>query len=505
MNFKKIISVLTVCIILLTSMFTLTVSAADTSLQFSAHSVEIGSKFVVTIKFAPYASMLAVQTNVTYNPDVLKIETYEFIAGDGVVNTTQAAGVIPVVFSTLSPKSEFGVKLTFSTLKTGDSTIAVKDCVYTYQPAAGEQSKTQTFNGQSAKMTVIDKQLPNNANLSSLTLSAGTLSPNFTAARTNYTVSVPYETDKITLYTKLSDAKAKVAILSNPTNLNVGANTIKVTVTAQNGSQKIYTVVVTRREQGATETPPPVTTPDNPYETVISGKNYEIVTTIPEASYLQGFTASSAEWNGNQVPVLRDKDNVFTVYYLRESGTTEMAPYVYNAELETFEALKHQSFNNKLYIFTDFPDGVTMPADYYSTYTQIGDYSVKVYMNSNSQMADFVYAYCYANGEFNLYRYDSKEGTIQRYPDIHLVDAPSVDAPARDNFVTRFASLSTNGKVLLIAMLIAALCVVALIIFLIVMAFQKLFKKQEDPANFEDFNFDDVTVVSENDISSSSK
>jgi hypothetical protein len=115
-------------------------------------------------------------------------------------------------------------------------------------------------------------------------------------------------------------------------------------------------------------------------------------------------------------------------------------------------------------------------------------------------LSDFAYVYCYANGDFGLYRYDSKEETIQRYPDIHLVDAPVNTTPQKDNFMTRFASLSTNGKVLLIAMLIAALCVVILIIFIFVMAFRKLSGPKNFIADDVDFSFDDVTIVGENDI-----
>lgn len=481
---KKALSIL-VSILLVASFFTFSASAAGTFIAFSSNTITIEDKVTVTITVDPGVAMYAVGYKLVYDAEKLSYPG--------------AAGVITVVESPTG-ETKFTKQYTFTSLKVGSAVIKVQECGY-----AGIDLVDKTFNDASATLTIKDVELPNNANLSSLTLSDGTLSPNFIAARTNYTVSVPYETDKITLYTKPSDVNAKVAVSPNPTNLNVGANTIKVTVTAQNGSQKIYTVVVTRREQSATDTQPNNPTPDNPYQTVISGKNYEIVTTIPEAYYLQGFTLSSAEWNGNQVPVLRDNDSIFTVYYLREKDATEIAPYIYNAELETFESLKHQSFNNKLYIFTDFPEDVKLPNDYYSTYTQIGNYSVKVYMDSNTQMADFAYAYCYSNGDFGLYRYDSKEGTIQRYPDIHLVASQNGITPERDNFATRFSALSTNGKILLIAMLIAALCVVALIVFIIIMAFQKFYNKQEISTDPEDFSFDDVTIVGENDISSSNK
>lgn len=481
---KKVISIL-VTILLIASFFTFNASAAGTVIAFSSNTITIGDKVVVTVTVNPGEAMYAVGYKLVYDAEKLSY--------------TGASGVIQEVESP-SGETKFTRQYTFQSIAVGSAAIKVQECGY-----AGIDLKDKTFQDASAILTIKDVALPNNANLSSLSLSTGALSPNFTAARTNYTASVPYETDKITLYAKTSDAKAKVAISSNPTNLNVGANTVKVTVTAQDGSQKIYTVVVTRREQGATQEPPVTPpTPENPYETVISGKSYEIVTTIPEAAYLKGFTATTTEYNGKQVPVLRDKDNVYTVYYLRETGTTEIAPYIYNSELSTFETLKHIIKNDILYIFSDFPDGVTMPKEYYTTYTQIGDYSVKVYMDSNAQMSDFSYVYCFVNGDFALYRYDNKEGSIQRYPDIHLVDTPVNTAPKTDNFVSRFNTLSTNGKILVLSIIIAAICVVALLIFIIVMAFQKLGNKNNFAAK-DDLDFDDFTIVGENDISSNSK
>ena len=486
---KKFISIL-ITVLLVCSLFVFHASAANNVIiSLNPQTVVIGNKVNVTVKFTSDQPMYAIDFKLGYDQTKLS-----YASNAGVVHTVDV----------MSGEKTKTYTFTFTSIAVGTSYIKI------YEDKYSPDGKNEiSFGGASVNVTIKDVELPNNANLSSLSLSAGTLAPNFTAARTNYTASVPFETDKITLYAKTSDTKAKVNISSNPTNLNVGANTIKVTVTAQNGSQKIYTVVVTRREQGATSEPPvtstPDTTPANPFETVISGKNYEIVTTLPETATLQGFTSTTVEYNGAQVPVLRDKDNVYTVYYLREQGTTEAAPYLYNSELETFEVLKYHIFNNRLYIFSDFPSDVTMPSDYYSTYSQIGNHSVKVYLSSNTSLSDFAYVYCYANGDFGLYRYDSKEETIQRYPDIHLVDAPVNTTPKKDNFMTRFASLSTNGKVLLIAMLIAALCVVILIIFIFVMAFRKLSGPKNLIADDDDFSFDDVTIVGENDIISNKK
>lgn len=487
---KKIITILTV-IILLVSLFKIpTFAGGNTTISFSKDTITIGDVVVVTVKINIDEPVYSLDFNIKYDNTKLSFPN--------------AAGIIHENVGDGDGKQSFTFQYTFTSIAVGAASISVINPTYgTFDYMSGDK----TFTGASDSLTIKDVALSNNANLSSLTLSTGTLSPAFNASRTNYTVSVPYEAANITLYAKTADTNAKVAISSNPTNLNVGANTIKVTVTAQNGSQKIYTVVVTRREQGVENPPdvPPVQ--ENPYETVISGKSYEIVTNIPEAVYLKGFELSSSEYNGKQVPVLRDKNNVFTVYYLREVGSTEIAPYTKNEELDTFEALKYMTFNDSLYIFTEFENGITMPSNYYSTYTNIGDFSVKVYLDSNSKMSDFAYVYCYAFGDFGIYRYDSKEGTIQRYPEIRPVDAPVVndDTPKTDSIVTRFSTLTTNAKILLIGMLIAAICVAVLIVFLIIMIVRKIKDKKSRIIGSDDYDFEDVTIVGDDDIFSNSK
>ena len=93
--------------------------------------------------------------------------------------------------------------------------------------------------------------------LSGLALSAGTLSPTFAAATTDYTASVPNATTSITvtpMWTSMTYATVTVngtlvrrgdASASIP--LVVGPNTITTVVTAQDGTTKsTYTVTVTR-------------------------------------------------------------------------------------------------------------------------------------------------------------------------------------------------------------------------------------------------------------------
>jgi len=102
----------------------------------------------------------------------------------------------------------------------------------------------------------------NNADLSALSLSSGTLDPAFDADETSYTASVATATTSLTVTPTRAEANATIEARINggdyasvtsgsPSGalaLNLGANTIDVRVTAQDTTtQNTYTIIVTRR------------------------------------------------------------------------------------------------------------------------------------------------------------------------------------------------------------------------------------------------------------------
>ncbi len=88
--------------------------------------------------------------------------------------------------------------------------------------------------------------LSSNANLSSITLSAGSLS--FNAATTSYSVNVENSVSSITVSAVAEDSKASVNITPSSTvSLTAGSATaITIYVTAEDGTPKTYTISVTR-------------------------------------------------------------------------------------------------------------------------------------------------------------------------------------------------------------------------------------------------------------------
>jgi len=101
----------------------------------------------------------------------------------------------------------------------------------------------------------VNRPLSSNANLASLALSSGTLSPVFNSATTSYTASVSNATTSITATPTTSDATAEVTVngvtvasgsASAGIPLLVGPNVITTVVTAQDGTINTYNLTVNR-------------------------------------------------------------------------------------------------------------------------------------------------------------------------------------------------------------------------------------------------------------------
>ena len=133
---------------------------------------------------------------------------------------------------------------------------------------------TVTAENGSAKtytITVKRAQDPNyvassNNDLSGITVDGFLLSPLFTANNTRYVIWLPYETDSVTVSGTASDSKASVTV-EGGSGLKAGVdNEIKVICTAEDGTQKIYTVIAKRAaaHDGSTEPTDPPTEPSQP-------------------------------------------------------------------------------------------------------------------------------------------------------------------------------------------------------------------------------------------------
>ena len=478
---SAVLSIAAIMLIISTAVFP--ASAENAVLSFSSQKPSVGQSVTVTVTFNPGAKMYSADFSLSYNPDIL---TYE----SATCTAKAAGGGIVKAAPTLTGETKISYKFTFTAKKSGSSNITVSGGVYGFED-------TENYNvGASATLTVSDAAKPGVATLKSLSISNGTLTPGFSTGRTSYTAKVKYEVTTCKVYATATDAKATVAVGGKEA-LAVGKNTRTVTVTAQNGTQKTYTIVITRLKEGEEldgETKPEDNTDEPEKGTVIDGVKYLLATDLSGFTLPNGFKANTVTYGETEVAAAQDTDANYTVYYLKGENSESYQPYTLESDGKTFKKLKFATFGNNTYIFADIPEGKTVPEGFYQSSVKIGDFDIPAYKSPDEGLTDFYYTYCFFEKNFATYRYDSRENVLQRCPEFTLGDI-SAAAPKGAGFAARFASLSSNAKIIVVGIVILIIAAVALIVMLIV---RMVKPRYDDDDGYDDDMFtnafDSVTV-----------
>ena len=178
-----------------------------------------------------------------FDPGTISYTANEFNGTQTITVTAVTADPNATILINGTIPATSGVATGPITLAVGSNTI---DIAVTAQD--GLTSKTYTV--------TVTRAPSSNDDLSGLTMDHGVLSPSFTKANTSYTASVTNSVSSIEVKAALTDATAVLKIdgqvvasqvFSQAIPLNVGPNTVTVTIKAQNNvSVKTYTIVVTR-------------------------------------------------------------------------------------------------------------------------------------------------------------------------------------------------------------------------------------------------------------------
>lgn len=477
--FKKA-ALLIAAITLIISAAAIPSSAAGTVISFNPQKPTVGQNVTITVTVNAGFKMYGADFSVSYNQSVLEYKSADCAANGG-------GGVVKAA-PTHSGETKGTYKFTFTAKTAGSSPINVSGGAY----GDGEYNI-----GASATLTVSDAAKPGVATLKSLSLSEGTLSPAFSSGRTSYTAKVKYEVTSCKVFATATDGKATVAVGGKEA-LAVGKNTRTVTVTAQNGTQKTYTIVITRMAEGektGEESKPEDNTSSTDNSAVIDGVKYSIATDLSGFKLPNGFKATTASRGGAEVAVAQDMDANFTVYYLKGENSESYLPYILEADGETFKKLKYATFGNNTYIFADIPEDKSVPDGFYPSSVKIGDFDITAYKSPDESLSDFYYTYCFFDKGFGFYRYDSAEGVLQRSPEFKLTNT-NAEEPKSGGFISRFGSLSSNAKIIVIGIAVLIIGAVMLVILLI-RRVVKLGDYSDDDAYDRDMftgGFDSVTV-----------
>lgn len=467
--------ILTMMLILTTTLFCRVpvLAAANISVSVNKSNVKVGDTVTVTLSIT---SGYGAQGVLKKSSGVLGGSSDEYFtigAGVGDVQrfSYKATSVGSCTFSIQEPLDDTtDVDGGTPSIGVGSATVTVTSASSNNDSNSNKDNKdnsgSNTGNDSNAYKDNENKEekKSSNASLGSLVISAGTLSPEFSAATKDYTATVDHSCSSLAVTANPADSKASVTSVTGNDSLEVGENTVSVVVTAEDGSTSTYNIVVTRR---AEDDPENADKQDNWKKFDINGTEWTMVNDIPEDVVPEGFEHSKTVIDGLEYNTLHGTFGDITLVYLQsESGN---GLFVYDAAQNTaYEFVRINSESHFIVVLLPKVDDV--PEGYNEISLSIEGKGVATAYQTkgektDDQTKDFYLIYAMNdNGESGWYTYDSVDGTYMRTE----LSTPTVAQEENDTTKSELVPGIANKYLVLAAILV--LIIIILLLLLMVSA-----------------------------------
>lgn len=417
---------------------------ADFNASVSSGEATQGENVTVTVSMSSDVTVGAYDLTLTYDANIL-----EYVSGaDG------GGGGSLRLYNDSNYAGSYTVTVTFKAIGAGSTKLSVVK----QGDICDIDLNDLTLKASDGTVTVkAPSTSSSNANLSSLKLMAVkadgwsgsvNLMPDFSKDVTSYQLWLGSEFSKLSVSAVAEDGKAKIS--TSGTELTAGQdNTATVTVTAEDGTVKTYTIIVhvkakpaedttTAAENNNTDTPADVTTApeDNPQDTTTGNENPSVAddrnVTISEKPYTvedvpedmelpEGFERKAVSWNGIEVMGASDQSGTLTLLYLKNNESSESRLYIYNSEKSSYTPFMSYTITQRSYVMLMADDDLMFEGEKAAesrklelTTLNIADGYVDAYKLKNAENIYIVKAMNWDN-KIGYYYYSSADGSMIPY------------------------------------------------------------------------------------------
>ena len=430
-NLKKIFIIYTVVFALLLCM-TQSVFAASISVTAGQSSVKVGNTVAFTITVPPntqaWTYQVAWSDNLTY------------VSGD----------TEPMGFEGNSTRNQLIFKANGE--GTGKVWIAGGSYSIDRQPYDASGSATVSIVSASQPSQGYDhgdfdddpptpSKSSNNA-LASLTVSAGELAPAFDPTITDYTLSLPLRTNKITFTATPSDSKATVQG-DGEVALRGGENKVAVVVTAEDGSAKTYNITVKVARE----------------PTVFFSLNGESLGVMQDTDGVTppaGFSPTTVPYSGEELPAWTNAAGQMLLYLVNQD-TLAAGFYLYDEAEGVQSPYLPIVYGATTYVYTGVPaEKESIPGLTLCDVEAFG-HILKGWKYEDASLQDFCVLYLMdAGGNYGCHTYDSQSGTLQRFSGaVFTDDGRTMRVPMLYVYIAGGAA----AVLLLLVIILAAVCI----------------------------------------------
>lgn len=295
------------------------------------------------------------------------------------------------------------VTFTLKAKKSGSSTITLKDyAMY------GDDGNVLSSSVGSVKVTAktqaeIEASYSTNADLKSLSVEGYEITPVFNKNTLEYELEVENEIEKVTIKAGKADSSASISGTGEK-ELTEGLNKFEIVVTAEKGNKKTYVVNITRKEL-------------NPIHVNVDGDSYTIVRKADVLEAPTYYSSTEVEIQNELVPAFKSDITGYVLVGLKdENGNISL--YRYDDTVDKYTS--YQQLNTSGIILIPLTpekaiDGYNQVRSITVNNEEVNGYGI----DSTSEFV-LVYGMNASNGETGWYKYDTDEGTFQRYVEIKV-------------------------------------------------------------------------------------
>ena len=390
---KKILYLMIV--LLSFSLFSQNVEASSGKISVSSSStVVVGNTLTVTVTLSSSTALGAWEFDINYDSSYLRLTS----------STAENNGTYFVNYGNGSMKSKT-YTLKFKALKSGSTNITVGSYdVYDWN----EDSMSITKSNKKVTLMTqeeLEASYSKDNNLKDLSVTVGEetyeLTPAFDRDTLEYNVTVPTGTTLVNINATRNDSTATVDG-DGEIEVTEGLNTIPIVVTAQNGDEKTYTLIVNVEDQ-------------NPINVSVDGKNYTVVKSDTLLSAPVTFSPTTIQIDDFDIPAFVNDAIGYTLVGLKdEDGNVALYRYLDG------EYSLYNEFNSKSYILV--PVSFDKELDYIKTTALINGVSMDVYKYSEDSNLVIINAINLETGKEDLYLYDPDSGAAIVFDESFIQD-----------------------------------------------------------------------------------
>ena len=525
-----IITLLTLCICLMTPQMHAKAASGKTTIAVSAGSLNIGQTVTVTAKAlsasgdSAYANMVLTYGggggSISVASDSFSVTLKAISAGKASISLSATDGVIygteEELDSMAGSSTSVTVKNEAAGSNTGNNSSAGNNGSSGSNGNAGNGSSSGTGSNNNTGSNTNTAALSADNSLKALTISPGTLSPAFKGSTTKYTATVDNSVTSIAVSATPVNEKATIESVTGNTNLAVGANVVKIVVKAENGTTATYKITVTRQAAGTTgsettttggengddgngdsETPEDTEevdateTPVPAADVVINNTTYHIADNFTEEQIPADFTEATVNFRGAECRGLTFNKGTISLIYLETDNVdaTTGRFFIYDETRDVvYDFMKFTAGESSYAIPLLAPLDSVLPESYVQVSLQMPENTVmtayQLPAEDGEEASDFYIFYgVNQDGTEGWYQYDAAEGTYQRVNGniTETADSSSDDLAALQSEYDELSKKYKDAKSFsrnMIAVIIFVLAIAAVVILNIVLFGRK--KKGKD-------------------------